>query len=130
MTHSAGPTTVLTPPGPAAKPPSARWSDLRLRVLSASVLAPLALACIWFGGVAFTLLIAVIAVGLAYEWLQLCERRITAPAAPSFLALPAATVLTALGHPVGALVLLAAAAAATFAYAGGVSASRPLALGI
>ncbi|MFL5284688.1 MAG: phosphatidate cytidylyltransferase [Rhodopila sp.] len=130
MTQSAGPTTVLNPPGPAAKPPSARWSDLRLRVLSASVLAPLALACIWFGGVAFTLLVAMISVGLAYEWLQLCERLITPPAALSFLALPAATVLTALGHPVGALVLLAAATAAASAHAGGISASKPLAFGI
>ena len=31
-----------------------RWGDLRLRVLSAAVLAPLALGCIWIGGVAFT----------------------------------------------------------------------------
>ena len=29
---------------------AARWSDLRLRVLSAAVLAPLALICIWLGG--------------------------------------------------------------------------------
>ena len=27
--------------------PVARWSDLRLRILSAAVLAPLAIACIW-----------------------------------------------------------------------------------
>src|SRR5919199_931823 len=112
MTQSAGPTTVLTPPSPAAKPPSARWSDLRLRVLSATVLAPLALGCIWFGGVAFTLLVAVITVGLAYEWLQLCERRLAPLAALVFLVLPAATALTGLGHPAGALVLLAAATVA------------------
>src|SRR3954449_2537288 len=130
MTEIAGPTTVLTPPGPAAKPSSARWSDLRLRVLSASVLAPLALACIWFGGVAFALLVGVISVGLAYEWLHLCERRIAPVAALVFLALPAAVALAALGHGITALVLMAAAMAAATAYAGGIGASKPLAFGI
>jgi phosphatidate cytidylyltransferase len=130
MTEIAGPTTVLTPPGPAAKPSSARWSDLRLRVLSASVLAPLALACIWFGGFAFAALVGVITVGLAYEWLQLCERRTPWIAALIFLALPAAVALAALGHAGSGLILLAAATVAASAYAGGIGAAKPLALGI
>ena len=37
---------------------SSRWGDLRLRVISASVLAPVALACMWAGGLAFVLLVA------------------------------------------------------------------------
>jgi phosphatidate cytidylyltransferase len=50
-----------------------RWSDLGLRVASAGILAPVALACIWLGGAAFTLLIGVAALGLAAEWLMLCR---------------------------------------------------------
>ena len=42
-------------PGDPTVAPShaARWADLRLRILSATVLAPLALGCIWIGGAAF-----------------------------------------------------------------------------
>jgi phosphatidate cytidylyltransferase len=50
-----------------------RWSDLGIRVVSACVLAPVALACIWVGGLAFTLLVAAAALGLAVEWLMLCR---------------------------------------------------------
>jgi phosphatidate cytidylyltransferase len=45
-----------------------RWSDLRLRVLSASVLAPIALICIWLGGAAFTVLMLAATVGVMVEW--------------------------------------------------------------
>jgi phosphatidate cytidylyltransferase len=48
--------------------PADRWSDLRLRVLSASVLAPLALICIWLGGAAFAVLMLAATVGLLVEW--------------------------------------------------------------
>ncbi len=47
---------------------SDRWGDLRLRVLSAAVLAPLALICIWVGGAAFGVLMVVGTVGLLVEW--------------------------------------------------------------
>jgi phosphatidate cytidylyltransferase len=47
---------------------AARWSDLRLRVLSAAVLAPLALICIWAGGVAFAVLMIAATIGVAAEW--------------------------------------------------------------
>lgn len=57
---------------------SARWNDLGLRVASAAVLAPIVLACIWFGGPAFAALIVVAGVGLAFEWLQLCGARVLA----------------------------------------------------
>jgi phosphatidate cytidylyltransferase len=50
-----------------------RWSDLGIRLVSACVLAPVALACIWLGGIAFTILVAVAALGLAFEWLMLCR---------------------------------------------------------
>jgi len=56
-------------------PRSRKWADLRLRVLSAAVLAPLALLCIWFGGWLWVGLVAVGAIGLAQEWLTLCRGR-------------------------------------------------------
>jgi phosphatidate cytidylyltransferase len=52
-----------------------KWADLRLRVLSAAVLAPLALLCIWIGGWLWVALVALGAVGLAREWLTLCRGR-------------------------------------------------------
>jgi phosphatidate cytidylyltransferase len=50
-----------------------RWSDLRIRVLSACVLAPIALALIWLGGIGFAVLVGAAACGLAIEWLMLCR---------------------------------------------------------
>jgi phosphatidate cytidylyltransferase len=54
--------------------PSGRWSDLRLRVLSAAVLAPLALICIWFGGLAFAALVLAATVGLMIEWVGMVRQ--------------------------------------------------------
>jgi len=56
-------------------PPAVRWGDLRKRALSAALLAPTALACIWLGADAWTALMAVAAGGLAYEWVALCNER-------------------------------------------------------
>jgi phosphatidate cytidylyltransferase len=52
---------------------SGRWRDLGLRAISAAVLAPIALACVWFGGLAFTLLIDAVTVLLVVEWIRLCR---------------------------------------------------------
>lgn len=53
----------------AMAPPKADGGDtLRRRVLSAAVMAPLALAAVWFGGLAFLALILLAAVLLAWEW--------------------------------------------------------------
>ena len=106
--------------------PSARWGDLRLRLLSAAVLAPLALGCIWIGGAAFAGLIALISIGLSFEWLVLCDKRASARTAALFAALPLAVVLTGLGHGGPALGLLAIAAASGAALNRG----RPVAFGI
>ena len=54
---------------------AARWADLRLRVLSAAVLAPLVLACAWFGGPALALLLLVGFAGVVWEWAAMCRRR-------------------------------------------------------
>ncbi len=48
-----------------------RWGDLRLRILSAAVLVPIALFCVWIGRVPFLVLVAVMTAGLVWEWLQL-----------------------------------------------------------
>jgi len=48
-----------------------RWADLRLRVASAAVLAPVALACLWVGGYAWAALVIVAGGGMAVEWARL-----------------------------------------------------------
>ncbi len=50
-----------------AERPRARWGDLPLRVASAVVLAPLAVGCIWLGGIAFDLLVGAAVLGLWAE---------------------------------------------------------------
>ena len=54
--------------------PRSRWSDLRLRIASACVLAPLGLAALWLGGAAWLALIALLTLGLGTEWVLLCQR--------------------------------------------------------
>jgi phosphatidate cytidylyltransferase len=76
---SAG--SVPVPPDP--RTPGARrfrWSDLRKRAISAALLAPLALACLWFGGGWWAALLALAASGLAVEWVHLCGARLASPA--------------------------------------------------
>jgi phosphatidate cytidylyltransferase len=108
----------------------ARWGDLRLRILSAAGLAPLALAAIWIGGVAFAGLIALTTIGLSYEWLVLCGKRSSPAAALLFATLPLAVALTERGSAVPALVLLAIATAAATTLGRGPQPARPLAFGI
>ncbi len=125
-------TAPLCPPQtpPPTQPDSGRWRDLRLRMLSAAVLAPLALACIWVGGAAFTALVAFMVAGLAYEWLGLCKQRQSPAAIMVFVALPAAVVLASWGGAKPALLLLALATLAGVALARGLSPARPVAFGV
>jgi phosphatidate cytidylyltransferase len=58
--------------------PHPHWGDLPARLLSATVLAPVALICVWSGGWAWTLVVAAIAAGLIAEW-RLLSRRLRAP---------------------------------------------------
>jgi len=64
-------------------------SSLRLRVLSALVLAPLPLAAIWFGGPFLKILIVAAAVVMAWEWARLCD------GAPGLIAMVALAVAAA-----------------------------------
>ena len=56
---------------PAPPPLRDRWADLRVRVASAAVLAPVALACLWFGGYAWAALVIAAGGGMAVEWARL-----------------------------------------------------------
>ncbi len=53
---------------------SGRWGDLGIRALSAAVLAPIAVACVWLGGIAFAVIVGVVVAGLGAEWLLLFRR--------------------------------------------------------
>lgn len=50
-------------------------SNLRLRVISAIVLAVVVLAVTWFGGLPFRVLAAVIAAGIFHEWSRMSRKR-------------------------------------------------------
>ncbi|MFT8242734.1 phosphatidate cytidylyltransferase [Roseomonas sp. BN140053] len=63
--------TAAAPTQPEAK----RWRDLRKRFLSALVLGPTALLCVWLGSDPFTLLMAACVGVLAWEWVHLCGMR-------------------------------------------------------
>lgn len=52
-----------------------RWSDFYLRTVSAAVLGPVVLFCLWRGGLAWTLLMGVVMVGLGHEWGKLAKLR-------------------------------------------------------
>ena len=95
-----------------------------MRVASAAVLAPLGLTAIWFGGRVWEVVLAVIAVGLGFEWAGLCG--IGAASLRGFLVpaslLTVGLVAAFLSAPAGLLVLLASAlitAAASSRYAAG-----------
>jgi phosphatidate cytidylyltransferase len=51
--------------------PPRRWTDLRARAISALLLAPAVLACVWAGGVAFYALAVAATLGMALEWSRL-----------------------------------------------------------
>ena len=103
----------LTPP-PAPEPGTLRWADLRLRIVSASIIAPLALGCAWSGGAAWAALICLAGVGIAAEWVVLCADRVWSGAGAG-VAVPvlAACVATALGVVVAAVASLVAGAVLT-----------------
>jgi len=55
-----------------AEPSESKAGTLRLRILSALVLAPLAIVAIWFGGLFFAALIVAASIIMAWEWGRLC----------------------------------------------------------
>lgn len=73
------------------------------RILSALVMLPVAVAAIWYGGWAFTLLVAAAALAMAWEWLRMVDRG-TAPLLFAFglpyITLPAAALVWLRSDPV------------------------------
>jgi phosphatidate cytidylyltransferase len=59
-------------PATAAPPRPSRWPDLRKRALSAALLIPAAVLCIWLGAEAWAALMAAAVALLAWEWVRLC----------------------------------------------------------
>jgi phosphatidate cytidylyltransferase len=64
-------TSPASDPGNAGSPASAPSHNLALRVASALVLAPLAIAVVWLGDWPFALFWAIAAVAVLWEWLTL-----------------------------------------------------------
>ena len=52
-----------------------RWADLRLRVISAAVLAPSALFCVWYGGWLYSAMLLAGFAGVVWEWGTMCRWR-------------------------------------------------------
>lgn len=109
MTETSG----ATDPGP-----SARTGDLRVRVLSALVLAPLALVAVWLGGWAFALLLASAAVLMSIEVTRLLfpGDRDIGSAIPLTVTAVLAIFLAASGLPDAALAAGAAGLAFSLAW--------------
>ena len=107
-----------------------RWGDLRLRVLSAAILGPLALICIWIGGTAFAALVGLVTIGLSHEWLALCRCPYSLVSVLIFAVLPAAVAFDAVGAPQVALVALVVATVAAVLFARGFGRTNLLALGV
>ena len=122
----AGATAKPAPPEPRlgaavlARPGERRqWRDLRKRALSAALLLPAALLCIWLGAEAWTALVAAAAAVLAWEWVRLCgfsTRRLPGSAVP-LAVLGAGTLAVADAYAL-ALPLLLTGAGATWRLAG------------
>ena len=55
-------------------PASPRISNLATRILSAIVLAPIALAAAWLGGIYFAVLLTVAAIAVFWEWVSLVAK--------------------------------------------------------
>lgn len=81
------------------------------RAVSASILAPVVLACIWFGGAAFDLLMLVGAIGLSLEWVALCGAKpTTVPGIVVPIALVLATTAACDRYALAGLAILVAGA--------------------
>lgn len=98
---------------------SGKWSDFGIRLASAAVLGPIALACVWLGGEAWRIFLLVAVIGLGREWGRLARL----PAAGYgreylMLALGLAVVLSRLGPGYSLAELAAASVFAAWRYGG------------
>jgi phosphatidate cytidylyltransferase len=58
-------------PESALPAPDGKWSDLRIRFLSAAILGPVALLALWYGGFIWAVFIGLAMAGLGREWTRL-----------------------------------------------------------
>lgn len=93
---------------------NSRWSDFYLRAASALVLGPLALFCLWRGGVAWDLLIGVALAGLGHEWARLSGLRHAWQLAGVMLLVWAATLLLGVRAGLEAVIFLGLASSLLF----------------
>jgi phosphatidate cytidylyltransferase len=69
-------------PDPSPPPAAPHSSGLTLRILSASVMAPVALAAVWFGSPFLLVLVALAGAGMGWEWARMS--RLQSPSAVLF----------------------------------------------
>ena len=110
---------------------AARWTDLRKRTLSAAILAPAVLACIWAGGTPYKVMMVAAALGLAWAWIGLCGNAPTQmPGKLVAVAVVAGSFAGAMGYVGAGLAIFATGTVFTAALAGGTPHWRALASGI
>ena len=88
--------------------------SLLLRILSAAILIPVAVAAVWAGGPWFSLVVGIFAVGMAWEWGGICNRAqpiaLQSPAIIAAVAIP--SLLAAAGWLLPGLLVAATGAGA------------------
>ncbi|OYV32753.1 MAG: phosphatidate cytidylyltransferase [Rhodospirillales bacterium 20-64-7] len=96
---------------------SGKWSDFGVRLASAAVLGPIALACVWAGGEAWRIFLLVAIVGLGREWGRLAKLPDSGYGQEFLmLALGLAVVLARVGPWLGLVELAAATGFAAWRY--------------
>lgn len=100
----------------------AQLADLRTRVLTASIMAPAALFCIWQGGAWWSALIMFCVLGLGWEWVRLCGGQVRGRAG-ALVMVPVLLggLCAVLGFPLPGLVLVGLGAGLAWWLAGELS---------
>jgi phosphatidate cytidylyltransferase len=84
---------------------------LTLRILSALVLAPIAVAAVWFGSPWLPLLTAIAAAGMAWEWARLCHGGRIGTTGAVLIAAVLVAIIVVVAAGIGPAIGVAAAAA-------------------
>jgi phosphatidate cytidylyltransferase len=98
----------------SSTPPSSKFADFRLRLISSVVVSAVAFACIWFGGIWIALLAAVAAALMMMEWRSITRWKGERAGLDALMFVGAVAAAAILAHAVGtkaAIVCLVIAAA-------------------